>query len=473
MRYALIDNSTLTGIQRLLGEIPVKNKNIIDNDILTFENYIQSILFYDELICIDDYKPKYQHLRKNYFSDIKFISKDIFDYQNFINQSNEITKNIILRIEGGKITDSDFKRYFEQLKMTFQFTWDMSASKFFLTQKMLLGNTDLDKGTFSKLHALLFKENNEQYEVNQHLNNKMPILYDSDGNKIELDPDSGKITNKFGQEGLSSKFQALVASLNWISQRTAFYVLVADYLHADLFIQPIRQAFLNNIIKKIYPKYNLGTFTNFRNNINRKMTDSLSNILENQLEFGLSFKIPLFSASFASNTKDPKEIIEIAYNERDNKSFFYARQKLRELNQILEDDNRAKFIREINLLTSDLNQSFQKIEKKYGIGEKQGFGLTDLNFIFGMLPISKNIKIPDVLDFRIKGLEFLKHSTPKKGFKLVYRNLADDLMKFDNLGKYKDILTSKVNFHENATSWDIGTEDPKYIRASSYWKKPM
>ena len=38
MRYAIIDNSTLTAAQRLLGEIPVINKLCIDGDIAAFEN---------------------------------------------------------------------------------------------------------------------------------------------------------------------------------------------------------------------------------------------------------------------------------------------------------------------------------------------------------------------------------------------------------------------------------------------------
>ena len=136
MRYALIDNSTLTGIQRLLGEIPVKNKFIVDNDIIAFENYIQAILFYDEIICIDDYKSQYRENRKQYFPKIRFISKDLFDYESFVETANKVTENINLEIKGGRITDRDFKDYLDRLHMTFQFTWDMSSSQFFLTQKM-------------------------------------------------------------------------------------------------------------------------------------------------------------------------------------------------------------------------------------------------------------------------------------------------------------------------------------------------
>lgn len=64
MSYVLIDNSTLTSVQRLLGEIQINNKNIIEGDILATENLIQSILFYDDILVIDDYKEEFKEERK-------------------------------------------------------------------------------------------------------------------------------------------------------------------------------------------------------------------------------------------------------------------------------------------------------------------------------------------------------------------------------------------------------------------------
>ncbi|MBE6828888.1 MAG: hypothetical protein E7519_01615, partial [Ruminococcaceae bacterium] len=63
MGYAIIDNATLTAVQRLLGEIPIYNKHAIDGDILAFETLIQSILFFDEVCYINDYKEEYREER--------------------------------------------------------------------------------------------------------------------------------------------------------------------------------------------------------------------------------------------------------------------------------------------------------------------------------------------------------------------------------------------------------------------------
>lgn len=390
MRYALIDNSSLTGIQRLLGHIQVKNKAIIDNDIIALENYLQAILFYDSIICIDDYKEKYRESRLKFFQEIKFVNKDIFDYDTFVNEANKVTKDVCLEIRGGKVTDKDFKRYLDDLKLTFQFTWDMSSSSFFLTQKMLQGGTTLSKEHFDVLHALMFKENNEQFEVSSELVNKQPKLYDSKGNQITYEPSLGKIISGLG-DGFSPQFKALVSSLNWISQRTAFYTLTAEYLQADLFIQPLRQAFLKNVIRRIYPGYRLGVFNDFLSNINSKSESAIRNIISNSNNFDLSLDIPFFSAYFAGKTNDSRKIIDATYSERDKPYFLEARTKLRELYNLLEDENRIKFTREINLLVNDIDKNFESIKSKYGIGSNQGAG-GKIRFMFGFIPYADNLK---------------------------------------------------------------------------------
>ena len=67
LSIALIDNSTISSVQRVLGEIEVKSKGTIDGDIAAFESLITSILFYNEHVIIDDYKEKFSEQRKKTF----------------------------------------------------------------------------------------------------------------------------------------------------------------------------------------------------------------------------------------------------------------------------------------------------------------------------------------------------------------------------------------------------------------------
>jgi len=125
------------------------------------------------------------------------------------------------------------------------------------------------------------------------------------------------------------------------------------------------------------------------------------------------------------------------------------------------------------LLNGELNKLFEKIKSKYGIGDRQGIALSNLSFVWNYVPILKDVKIPNWADFRIKELEFLKHVLPMKGFRAVYRNLLEDLIAVERLGKYRDILTSRIIYHEHASFQSIKTEDIAYKNASSYWKRPM
>jgi hypothetical protein len=52
MRCAVLDNATLTAVQRLLGEIETENDLSIDGDIAAFESFIQAILFYDTVLYV-------------------------------------------------------------------------------------------------------------------------------------------------------------------------------------------------------------------------------------------------------------------------------------------------------------------------------------------------------------------------------------------------------------------------------------
>lgn len=50
MTYALIDNATLTAVQRATGAVTVQNTDTINGDLCAVENFLQGILFYDDLL---------------------------------------------------------------------------------------------------------------------------------------------------------------------------------------------------------------------------------------------------------------------------------------------------------------------------------------------------------------------------------------------------------------------------------------
>ncbi len=71
-RRILIDNATLSGVERITGASQTLNLNYIANDILCLEKLVTAILFSDQLIGIDDYKDEFRSKRLRNFRFINF-----------------------------------------------------------------------------------------------------------------------------------------------------------------------------------------------------------------------------------------------------------------------------------------------------------------------------------------------------------------------------------------------------------------
>lgn len=71
-RKIVIDNATLSGVERLTGASQTLNLNYIDNDILCLEKLVTAILFSDSLFAVDDYKSDFRAQRLKNFEFIQF-----------------------------------------------------------------------------------------------------------------------------------------------------------------------------------------------------------------------------------------------------------------------------------------------------------------------------------------------------------------------------------------------------------------
>ena len=85
-RRILIDNATLSGVERITGVSKTLNLHNIDNDILCLEKLLTAILFSDQLIGVDDYKDEYRSQRLRKFDFIEFKKVDAIKY-------DELTKD--------------------------------------------------------------------------------------------------------------------------------------------------------------------------------------------------------------------------------------------------------------------------------------------------------------------------------------------------------------------------------------------
>jgi len=156
--YALIDNATLTAVQRVMGQIIVKTPDTINGDLVALENLVQAILFYDDLVCIDNYKDQHKKEREDYFSFIKFLSPNDYHFEEFEKQAKKEASLIRPEIRAGEFSDPDFRELLELLKLNMVCTWDLRSSVYYLTMKMLGQPNTSEFAKYSEISSSIFNE---------------------------------------------------------------------------------------------------------------------------------------------------------------------------------------------------------------------------------------------------------------------------------------------------------------------------
>jgi hypothetical protein len=475
MRFALIDNSTLTGVQRLLGRISVRNTLCVDMDILCLENLIEAILFYDRVAVVDDYKRKYRDQRRTTFPNLLNLTPTNIAYDQIISRAKEITEGIIPRVEAGQFTDGDFRPFFDLLKMNVTFTWDMRSSIYFLTQKMLEGVGGLDLEKYSKLSSAIFFELYDKRRTEQTNGaNEDFVLIDRNKRMIE-DSDEFKIVDIHGIKqdagGLAHQTRMFFAGLNWLAFRTIFYTIAANSLGIDLFIHPIRHGFQANLLSKL-SRQDIAFFKPLIDAINDSANQTLNKVLAPTQPFVMKQKIPLFVTWFAHKVGDPRNYIETAYELREEVPFRKARKRLIELEMALSENN-SKAISEANKILREVEKTLSKIETKYYVTTDQGVSTSNLITLWNVSTLATKLPSVPNLSIRIPQLEPLKHLLPQNGFKAIYRTLVSDLVGVSRLGKYYDIIASRIRLDEHSDTYYEKTEDVRFKDFQAYWKIPM
>lgn len=471
MSYVLIDNSTLTSAQRLLGEIEINNKNILDGDILATENLIQSILFYDEIITIDDYKEEYREERKKRFDFIRFLSPDNFDFNNLQIAAQKEAKSYQPKIKGGEFVDEDFRKVLELLKLNMVTTWDISSSEYYLNLKLLGYKEDDDNWKYNSITSSML-ENFFDRDITK--TDYRSTLLDSSGNLIRK---GYKVPNaKWDNDGktndklLTGQLWSFIASLNWIAYKSIYYTHVAQYFKSDLFLHPIRQSFNIHYMNKVN-NFDDSLLSNLLIELKDYSLDTIKIIKQSMNPSIERFNLPYFSFYLVNQTNNSKYIIEKAYDIRSRQCFIDAREQLAELNNLIYVENDlTKFSKESTKIKKHVFKTINSIKSEYGLETNQGIHLNNLvkvvNSTFGF-------NLPDVFEKKLDLPAFLKKQP--KGLSMVYRDITEDLTKVSKFGKYKDLISSNIKLKPSSERFDLSLhhEAPEYRYSISKYKSPM
>jgi hypothetical protein len=474
LTYALIDNSTLTAVQRIAGQVQTKSNDSVDTDIVALENLVQAILFYDRTIAIDDYIPQYRDERIAAFPNITFLNTEEFNLNEIEEQAAVKARELQPKIQGGQFVNEDFKNLLELLQTHMTCTWDISSSVYHLTLKSLSDNSDEFK-KYGNIAAAIFSELNDASETGNRTSGNVELV-DRHGRPIEkgYTVPGAKWGNRSGESSgeASGAIKAFVASLVWLANRTIFYSQASRYLQADTFLYPIRQAYQQNYISQTcnygfdYPK-------NIVEHFSASLNEDLVNIQNAGLATATALNVPMFSAWLAKETGDPSEIINAAYQIREEAAFTEARDQLREVRRLFDESDIGEANKSVTKIINDLNKSSNNMRVKYGIETRQGVPVTNLVQVYNTYAALNSLpKLPSY-NFKVKIPEFFYNFNQPRGFNAIYRNLTHDLSTVWSLGEARDILGSKVIKEKDAIVYSPKQEQPRYMNAHTQFKSPM
>lgn len=466
MTYALIDNASLTAVERVLGQIVARNPDTINGDLVALENVVQAILFYDDLVSIDNYKEEFREARAKKFGFVNFLAPSSCSLGVIEETAKAEAESIEPEIRGGEFSDKDFKQLLEMLKLNMVCTWDMRSSVYYLTMKMLGQPNTPEYEKYSGLSASIFNELADAGETKGRWSTKVTLI-SSSGHVYQEQEFSGQ---RGDLAGTTKALAMFIAALNWMAYKSIYYSLAAKHLKADSFIHPIRHAYQIHWMKKT------GAFghdftSRLLGNLTNKISTSISEIVGHGRTSTIALDLPIFSAWLTQEADGVEGVIASALELKRTDHFQTVRQTLREIRLAYDEHGVSIGNAKVTALIRDVERVAGDLKRKYGVPSNQGiqgsFLIKSINSATALAGIPP---LPDH-EFAISTPEFLK-SAKTRALTTVFKDVVNELTSIERLGGLRDKMASSFKI-DDSRYIPPKTEDPRFRKVNSHWKMPM
>lgn len=470
MSYALIDNASLTAIQRVMGQVVVKNPDTVNGDLMALENFLQAILFYDDLVCIDNYKEEHQEDRKKYFNFIRFLSPKDFQLDQIDNKAQSEANTIRPEIRGGEFVDQDFRALLDLLKMNIVCTWDLRTSVYYLTMKMLGQPNTPEFHKYSEISSAIFNELSDAGETYGRWAQDARLV-GSDGTvhtQEEMQKAAG--AHKRGLGGTTHSLDMFIASLNWLAYKAIYYSLAAKYFRADTFLHPIRHAYQIHWMRKT-GAYGHDFTAKLVQSLAGNISTSVSEIIDTGRNAAISIEVPVFSAWLTAEAGDVQAVISSALELKGTQTFQDIRGLLREIRIAYDENGLTNANRLVKKWEEQVVKASANLKHDYGLDTGQGVQGSFLIKVYNSVAALTGLPQFPEFQFKIPLPEFTKTNTANN-FSYLYKDVASELTSIERLGSMRDLMASRFVI-DNKHYVRPKTEAPKYRNYSSDWKLPM
>jgi hypothetical protein len=472
MTTALIDNATLSAVERLLGHAPSRSKDSFDVDFLAYENFVQARLFYDDVAVVNDYIPAHREARRAAFPQVSHLDVSQLGLQDVSVAADKIAASIRPKIQGGEFANPEFKALFELLQAHMVCTWDISGSIYHLTLKVLADEGTAEFQKYGALATSIFQELGDAKGAGQWLRPDIELV-DQYGKPVAAGYRVPKARWGNGETGEPSRaIAAFVASLVWIANRAIFYTLAAAHLKADSFLYPIRQAYQQHYVAQRFQYH-----ADFAQRLVQQVSATLSRDVVDVQRAGspslASCDLPVFSAWLAQRCGDPRAALHALEDIRLQAPFVEARAQLNEIHDAFHDDALAQGNRRIEKLSAGIQRVSASMREKYSVNTRQGVPLTRLVTIYNAVAGFAGLPPLPKIDLKVPLPPFLRDMRREVGFCAVYRNTMNDLAVVASLGGLHDAMSRRLEIDPEAVSYSPKAESPRYRESHSPFKSPM
>ena len=456
MLSTLVDNSTLTAVQRLIGDVPVALSFPAEGDVSAYDQYLQALLIYDEVAAIDDYKEEFRAERHNKFSEIRFIKPLSADYEQALEFAKNATADVSFKIHRGKLGGDPIADFLHALDLHVVPAWYMQSSDWFLRLRILADESEIDLPKYGALMGAI------QTQLSQNSRSKIEV-----DERAELETRDGDLLSlsASGDGSVADDVKAFSAGLNWIALRAAFYLNLSLRYKSAFTLHPIRHAFL---AQYVFRSQAIHTEADLRKSILQFFSDNVS-VTKSQSDKiigdGMAgLKLPFFAAWAVGYAGTPRAGYDHVLQIRHSSEATNLRKRFREIEALAENSDRSDMRLAAAKLRGAISQDLEALKTRFGGSAK----LPDVSV--DVVSLAPSISLSPILS-RLSPLM----PGPNRRARTLLRNISRDIMKIPTLGDISDRFTRSRMIRKGTEFYVPKTrmESNRYANASSSFKRPI
>jgi hypothetical protein len=321
MPLALIDNATVSSVQRALGKAKTRDIALLDIEQAALDRFVEAILFSERVIVPDNYKEQFTPARKALLAsfNVEFAPVDAP-----IDQSlNEVASSLIGPWTEAFSEGSDkalFNKYLQQVEAFSTFIWEHSSSAFFLVFRA----HGIGKES-PLIEALLASPKDD--ELGQRLR-----IVAKDGREVAW-------------EKLSRHVQRMLSVMGWLGHQYIWYQSYGARHDLTYSPHPLREFFANDFMSRV--KFSEGSARNFRDafseglaQVKYRLQDGLRRLGAHPNTF--EFNTPNLLPAIVRESSNPDEFIQVVTQLRSDQHVTAIRELLSQISRDAEQGDHRK-----------------------------------------------------------------------------------------------------------------------------------